>query len=122
MKTKTIFIIIFSSALFTFISCSDKWSESADEVSITKVTKYAKEADGKTPQRSKIGTVVFSHKTHDKEGVTCIKCHHKFENDERNKKCAVCHIGEDGKGIMHDLCIGCHRERKVNVQDCMQCH
>lgn len=92
-----------------------------DKVTMTKVTKYAKMADGVTPMKSEVGQVVFSHKTHEAQGLDCASCHHKANNDDRIKKCAVCHIGNKGFDVMHGKCLDCHIA-EGGPEKCKQCH
>jgi ribosomal protein L37E len=49
------------------------------------------------------------HKKHDKAEVSCIKCHHKFYNDDRVKICADCHEGTEENVLAP--CIACHTEK-----------
>jgi len=104
-------------------SCSlDPWTvgeSPTDVVSITKVTAFPK--DGNV-LKSQVGTVRMSHKVHQEKGLTCINCHHKHENPEREKRCAVCHNGESGYNTMHGLCVDCHIARKEGPQKCKECH
>jgi len=107
--------------LIGLMVCTYSWAKDTDVVPITKTTTYARQADGK-PVQSEADTVLMPHKKHQEKGVACIACHHKMANDEREKVCAVCHIGEEGQNTMHTFCIGCHTEKKVNAVDCEQCH
>ena len=93
-----------------------------DQVTITKTTKYGKAKDGVSPLKSKLGAVIMSHTTHKKQGIRCVTCHHKDFNDDRIKKCAVCHTGDDGYKTMHGLCVDCHIAKKNGPQKCKQCH
>ncbi|HOS39845.1 MAG TPA: cytochrome c3 family protein [Spirochaetota bacterium] len=95
-----------------------------DVVSITKVTKFALEADGITPMRSLVGTVKMSHRVHEEHGIGCETCHHKKGNDERSKTCAAagCHTGAKGFRVMHGLCEDCHNARQPVREKCMRCH
>ncbi len=127
MRTTTLFPALL--ALLTVIivsACSlDPWvtgKEYPDVVPITKITKFGKSSDGASPMKSKVGTVIFSHKTHEKEGLKCVACHHKTGNPERIKQCASCHIGDNGYVTMHGLCVDCHIAKKEGPQECKQCH
>ncbi|OHD64067.1 MAG: hypothetical protein A2176_08625 [Spirochaetes bacterium RBG_13_51_14] len=51
------------------------------------------------------------HRSHEKAGITCEKCHHKFENPDRIKICSNCHRGDE-KRIARDMCVKCHTENK----------
>lgn len=122
---KRILIAFFLTSIVTacFI---DPWiltNSPTDKVTVTKVTKYAYEDDGITPQRSLVGEVVFSHQTHSFEemGLECVDCHHKVNNPERIKECAVCHKGYDGFDVLHGLCEGCHQKNDGPLE-CKQCH
>ncbi len=116
---------LFISLLFT--ACFlDPWfsiDSPTDRVPVTKVTKYGVEDDGITPQKSKVGEVIFSHDTHsfEKMGLNCVDCHHKVNNDDRIKECAVCHTGYAGFDVMHGLCEGCHQKNDGPLK-CKQCH
>lgn len=108
---KYLFLSVFLIALFAVFSCKDQWSGKTDVVSISKIAEK-----GKMPQ------VQMSHKVHDEHGIKCVVCHHKFENDAREKKCSICHKGDEGKDILHSLCKDCHKENKMDVEKCSQCH
>jgi hypothetical protein len=106
---------------------SDPWvtrgnPKDTDEVVITKVTAYGKQADGVSPYKGQVGAVTMSHKVHEKQGLACIDCHHKKGNDDRIKQCAKCHNGQAGYETMHGLCVDCHIKEKKGPQKCMECH
>lgn len=119
----TILVVFSFVVLFTVVSCKNDphaiGESSTDKVTITKVTKFGKNKKGE-PLKGTLGAVVFSHKTH--EDMKCIDCHHKFLNPEREKKCAVCHKGDDGYETMHGLCLDCHIKKKDGPQKCTECH
>ena len=99
-----------------------------DVVTITKTTKIfdTQKAQG-IVYKSQVGPVKMSHKIHEEQGLKCIDCHHKDingkdVNPEREKRCAVCHYGENGYKTMHGLCISCHIKRKAGPQQCKECH
>jgi len=96
--------------------------QSTDKVTITKTTKFGKGSDRISPMKSQLGAVVMSHKVHEKAGLKCIDCHHKDNNDDRIKQCAVCHKGDNGYETLHGLCVDCHIAKKKGPQECMQCH
>ncbi len=106
-------------------SCQlDPWvtgDSPTDKVAVTKITHYGKMQDGVTPMKSEMGKVIFSHKTHADQNLACVDCHHKKNNDDRIKKCAACHVGNDGFEIMHGLCLDCHMSRG-GPEKCTQCH
>lgn len=47
------------------------------------------------------------HKTHEKAGIDCYKCHHKWENPDRIRNCSNCHQ-KDLVVITKDTCLKCH--------------
>jgi len=49
------------------------------------------------------------HEFHEKGKVDCVVCHHKNDNDDRNKKCVDCHDSADENVLK--LCIACHTEK-----------
>ncbi len=126
------FFRLFSALLcllsLALISCeSDPWIQGGnpndtDNVVITKITKYGKQKDGVSPFKGQVGAVTMSHSVHAKEGLQCLDCHHKKNNDERIKQCARCHNGDAGYETMHGLCVDCHIGRKEGPQECMECH
>jgi len=99
-----------------------------DEVVITKVTAYGTQADGVSPFKGHVGAVTMSHKVHEEQGMACIDCHHKTNNDGRIKQCAKCHNSanashkKDGYNTMHGLCVDCHIQKQKGPQKCMGCH
>ncbi len=108
-------------------SCKlDPWSTGempTDVVTITKTTRaFGPVKPGETVYRSKVGAVRMSHKVHEEKGLKCEQCHHKKNNPEREKKCAVCHKGENGYNPLHGLCVDCHIARKEGPVKCKQCH
>ncbi len=121
----TVFAIALIVALLA-VSCSlDPWSTGnkfPNLVKITKTTKFSKAADGVSPMKSQLGVVIFSHKTHEDMGMKCIQCHHKKNNDAREKRCAVCHKGDDGYEKLHGLCVDCHIAKGDGPQKCFECH
>ena len=112
-------------AALVMASCqTDPWAVTdspTDRVAVTKVTKYATMDDGITPQKSQVGRVIFSHKTHEALNLKCTDCHHKEGNDDRIKQCAKCHRGYEGFDVMHGHCLDCHMERG-GPERCMECH
>lgn len=109
------------------ISCSyDPWTagkSQTDVVTITKTTKRLGANTNKPVLRSQVGSVKMSHKTHsEKVGRQCVDCHHKKGNDSREKRCAVCHFGDNGYEIMHGLCVDCHVGRNKGPVKCKECH
>jgi hypothetical protein len=79
---------------------------------------------------AKMPPVVFSHETHEKRGIECIKCHHKDPQDP--KACTTCHEKEakgaaiPSKDAFHNTCLGCHKETAQQglkaPAKCMECH
>ncbi|HOT45511.1 MAG TPA: cytochrome c3 family protein [Spirochaetota bacterium] len=47
------------------------------------------------------------HKTHEKTGIDCYRCHHKWENPDRIRNCSNCHQ-KDIVQITKDTCLKCH--------------
>jgi formate-dependent nitrite reductase cytochrome c552 subunit len=128
VELKRILPIVVALAIGGMIaSCKlDPWETDVfptDVVTITKTTKIF-DTQKQTAQvyKSQVGSVKFSHKVHEKQGLKCIDCHHKQGNPEREKACAKCHNGDNGYKTMHGLCINCHIERKSGPQKCKQCH
>lgn len=128
MKFLKFLLVVAVPLIFAFVSCEpDPWVTGGnpvdtDHVVITKITKYGTQEDGVSPYRSKVGSVIMSHKTHEEAGLDCVDCHHKENNDARIKTCAQCHNGDDGYEKLHGLCVDCHIEVKKGPQECMQCH
>ncbi len=108
------------------ISCQlDPWvmgKKDTDIVTITKTTKRLGANADKPLMRAQVGAVKMSHKVHVEQGLQCIQCHHKKGNDSREKKCAVCHYGDNGYEVMHGLCVDCHISKNKGPQKCKQCH
>lgn len=50
------------------------------------------------------------HFMHQKAGMVCDNCHHKFNNPDRVKICANCHRGNERK-IAKELCQKCHLKK-----------
>lgn len=69
-----------------------------------------------------IPSVGMSHFRHDAEGLKCIECHHKHDNDSRIKQCAQCHKGLAGMDHMHKHCGTCHQKEWAGGTDCGTCH
>lgn len=80
-------------------------------------------------ERSKLGTVPFSHVNHESFAQTCRVCHH-----ESLRACSDCHTlegGQEAAGVnlqsaMHQIgsehsCVGCHDQEK-NKPRCFGCH
>ena len=78
------------------------------------------------------GKVLFTHKTHASEtgyGLTCVDCHHTFEEDGGALPCAECHEpdleDEDipkQSDAFHQQCIGCHEDYEAGPMQCASCH
>lgn len=123
-----VFLPVACAVLVATIStaCSlDPWmtgEKYPDIVTITKTTRFGKSVDGSSPMRSRLGEVTFSHKTHEEVGLSCVSCHHKTANPDRIKRCASCHVGDDGYTTMHGLCVDCHIGKKEGPQRCFECH
>ena len=47
------------------------------------------------------------HKTHERAGIDCFKCHHTWENPDRIRNCSNCHQ-KDIVQITKDTCLKCH--------------
>jgi len=120
VRPDTAFLAVLLVALLGAFSLGFKWAKSVDIVRIARVS--ANQGSGAAGAAKKVGAVRMSHMAHDSAGVPCITCHHKFENDAREKRCAKCHSGDDGKETLHGLCIGCHKEQGVDTAECTQCH
>jgi hypothetical protein len=80
-------------------------------------------------KETKKGTVTFVHSKHLKvEGVTCITCHHTFEEGKAIVACGACHgVKEDVSKSMkafHKLCKNCHKKNKDKKAPtkCKECH
>ena len=110
-----------------FFACDmDPWVQGGnrvdtDNVVITKITAYGKQAD-KSPYKGNVGAVTMSHSVHENHGLKCVDCHHKNGNDDRIKQCAPCHNGYEGFDTMHGLCVDCHISVRKGPQKCMECH
>ena len=85
--------------------------------------------------------VSFNHGKHMAiDGVSCIDCHHRFENGknvldpveltDENKKiyCVFCHTDSSGlQNAYHRLCIRCHesmvkKNKSAGPRLCGECH
>lgn len=128
MKISKLFPVLLCIFSLVMLACdSDPWVNrgnpvDTDEVVITKVTAYGKQADGVSPYKGNVGAVTMSHKVHAEQGLACIDCHHKKGNDARIKQCAKCHNGQPGYETMHGLCVDCHIAKGKGPQKCMECH
>jgi hypothetical protein len=56
--------------------------------------------------------VVFNHQRHIKKNIACESCHGRIETMDRIK----------GVHFMMGFCIGCHREKKANLDCWLACH
>ncbi len=127
-KLFPLLIIITISVVFAVVSCdTDPWKhggnpKNTDTVTIKKITRYGKQKDGLSSYKGQVGAVRMSHSVHEHAGMKCVDCHHKENNPERIKECAVCHYGDKGYDTMHGLCLDCHIARKKGPQKCMECH
>lgn len=65
--------------------------------------------------------VLMSHEEHTGAGVTCVTCHHKHHNPEREKHCYRCHRGLSGMEHLHLRCGKCHVRERISTQ-CASCH
>jgi hypothetical protein len=116
----------------TIASCKlDPWITEEKPTNIVTITKTAKLIDKEKSEdkayKSHVGAVKISHKVHEEQGLKCIDCHHKNINGKnanpaREKKCAVCHYGENGYETLHGLCVDCHIKKKAGPQKCKECH
>lgn len=140
VKKNIIFSVMLILAVI-WVSCGiDPWVRnevSTDIVTITKVSKFTgKKGDyvkdrvdlkkiglKESPlMKSVVGSVKMSHKTHADNGMDCIDCHHKKNNEARIKECAVCHRGNNGFEVLHGKCLDCHVKVKNGIEECKQCH
>ena len=128
MKILKLFPVLPAIIVLVMSACgSDPWTsrgtpKDTDDVTITKVTAYGKQADGASSYKGQVGAVTMSHKVHEDHGMACVDCHHKSNNDARIKQCAKCHTGQAGYETMHGLCVDCHIAKKKGPQKCMECH
>jgi hypothetical protein len=127
VKLFKLFPALFLFALVLTACESDPWIHTGnpvdtDKVVITKVTAYGVQEDGVSPYKGQIGAASMSHRVHEKQGLTCIDCHHKNGNDDRIKQCAKCHNGQAGYETMHGLCVDCHITKRRGPEKCMECH
>jgi predicted CXXCH cytochrome family protein len=80
---------------------------------------------------------VFAHEEHNEKAQIddCATCHHVYRNAEKvegesseDMGCADCHnvkAGYPTRPLMkayHDLCQGCHKEKKSGPITCGECH
>lgn len=49
------------------------------------------------------------HKAHEKAGIDCYQCHHKWENPDRIRNCTNCHRGKEEE-IARGICVKCHEK------------
>ena len=56
--------------------------------------------------------VVFNHQRHIKKDIACESCHGRIETMDRIQ----------GVHFMMGFCIGCHREKKANLDCWLACH
>ncbi|HNW27771.1 MAG TPA: cytochrome c3 family protein [Spirochaetota bacterium] len=105
------------------IACSNTHSKT-DLVTITGVNEYYTDADAAGGRRTLETTihVTMTHSSHEKANVPCVTCHHKFNNEERIKKCAYCHKGLNGARMFHTFCIKCHADKNKGPVRCNECH
>ena len=128
MKIFRLFPVLICLLSLAVVSCeTDSWKSrvnmKSDKVTITKITAYGKQKESETLYKGQVGAVVFSHDVHENDvGLTCEACHHKNDNEDRIKQCAVCHNGYEGYDTMHGLCLDCHISRNDGPQECMGCH
>ena len=115
------------------------------ESEIPYVFKYSFSTHSKNYEHS----VIFNHSKHVMENkITCVDCHHQLEPGAEaiEKNCIDCHgtkairnnqqtrrSSNDKKArpyliVLHDMCIGCHKEVKANNSyskvpvSCWRCH
>lgn len=123
-KEKFSFFLVISLVMVSIsIGYSQKGTISTNVVKITKADNYLTKGDinrGEKKTGNKMAVVKMSHDKH--KDIKCITCHHKEGNDDRIKKCALCHKGNSGMEIMHELCIECHKEMKEGPIGCDDCH
>ena len=110
-----LFCIFILTVTLPFVSCGKK-KITAGPTGITTITKVKSTAEK--------SAVKMSHDKHSLSDVKCVVCHHKDDNDGRIKLCSKCksHKGDNGKEILHDLCINCHNEKKAGPIECDSCH
>jgi hypothetical protein len=78
-----------------FVSCKKKGPTDLADLSIIVASQKGKDY------------MDIVHRTHDRAGIICEKCHHRYENPDRLKICSNCHRGEE-KRIARDMCVRCH--------------
>ncbi len=95
-----------------------------DKVVVTKTHKKfffnSKKSGWKNAVKPQMASVLFSHKIHADENVSCSFCHHKNKNPERIKTCAHCHYDFDGYTKIHGTCSKCHDIS--SSEKCSSCH
>lgn len=123
--------VILAACALAFSACSGPIEainpSPTDVVTITDINKFITEADlkaGVKRTNNYVSSVLFSHSKHEAKRIECKLCHHKVNNDDRIKQCAVCHKGKSGDTTMHDFCIGCHMKDKSSKAPtmCQDCH
>lgn len=81
-----------------FISCKKKGPTDLTELTVIVASQSGKDY------------MDIVHKTHEKAGIDCYKCHHKWENPDRIRNCSNCHV-DDIKKVTNDTCLKCHESK-----------
>jgi hypothetical protein len=79
------------------------------------------------------GDVVFPHKEHVDNGITCKTCHHNVagDMDAPENTCRDCHTADSdvtAKDAFHTRCRDCHKQKKMENPEtkaptsCKGCH
>jgi hypothetical protein len=78
-----------------FISCKKKGPTELSQLKVVVASQSGKDQ------------MDIIHKAHEKAGIDCYKCHHKWENPDRIRNCSNCHR-DDVEKITKDTCLKCH--------------
>lgn len=73
----------------------------------------------------------FAHRDHTL--VSCVECHHNYNDDTGHKPCMNCHVTDPElwqvfEQQFHDLCRGCHETERADghssgpPRQCIACH
>ena len=124
-NTRSVLPLLLLSAMYLASSCSSNTQSSTDLVTITSINAFVSDKDvssGVVRSRATTERVLMPHSAHEGANVACKVCHHKANNDERNKKCSQCHKGLEGAKLFHRFCMGCHEKRNSGPTACDRCH
>jgi len=82
-------------------------------------------------RESEILPVAFEHQDHTE--VTCVNCHHNYQDDTGYDSCYSCHkhdetVALEIESMFHDFCYACHIDKALlgevsgPFRVCAECH